>query len=258
MALAVVGNAVQVWAQDGWGGLKGQIVFGGDFEAPAEITPTKAEDRKYCEDNGITLVNEEFIVDRDSMGLRGVFVMMYHGRDADAGAEIPVHESYAKLKDEPVIIDNNQLRFEPHDVLVMIGQDVILRNSDTVGHNVRLPSGGNAFNSNVPATQDVTVTDKIRSAERLPQTLECNMHDWMRGRILIRHEPYNAVSGENGSFEIKNIPAGKYEFQFWHTKYLSLENESGETITSRRGVVEVEIKDGETLDLGKLTLKAKP
>ena len=25
-----------------------------------------------------------------------------------------------------------------------------------------------------------------------------------------------AASGEDGSFEIKNVPAGKHEFQFWH------------------------------------------
>ena len=25
-----------------------------------------------------------------------------------------------------------------------------------------------------------------------------------------------AVSGEDGTFEIKNIPAGKHEFQLWH------------------------------------------
>ena len=25
-----------------------------------------------------------------------------------------------------------------------------------------------------------------------------------------------AVSGDDGTFEIKNIPAGKHEFQFWH------------------------------------------
>jgi len=246
-------------AQDqGWGSLKGQIIFSGKYEAPEKIVPSKADDKKYCEANGIELVKEDFVVDKSTMGIQGAFVMMYHGRKPEAGAKVPVHDSYKEMMKKPVIVDNAKLRFAPHDVMVMVGQDVILRNSDDVGHNVRLGAGPNAFNSNVPAKTDVSVKDKITEAERLPQTLECNMHDWMKGKILIRHEPYNTTTGEDGTFEIKNIPAGKYEFQFWHTKYMKLDDESGKTVTGKRGVIEVEIKDGETLDLGKLFLKKKP
>ena len=82
------------------------------------------------------------------------------------------------------------------------------------------------------------------------------MHDWMRGRILVRHEPYNVITNADGTFEIKNIPAGKHEFQFWQTKYLKLYKD-GKEITGRRGVIKIEIKDGETLDLGKLEMKKR-
>jgi plastocyanin len=240
-----------------WGSVKGQIVFAGDASDPERISPTKAEDKKYCDDNKIVLFKEDFVVDKKTKGLAGVFVMMYHGRDAGKGKEVPVHESYEKSSKEKIIVDNNKLRFAPHNVIARVGQEVVLRNSDSVGHNVRLSTGKNAFNYNVPANSDVTA-GKMKAAERLPQKLECNMHDWMRGLILIRHEPYNMATDKKGAFEIKNMPVGRHEIQFWHTRYLQLLDKDGKEMTNRRGVMEIEIKDGETLDLGMLTLKENP
>ena len=46
--------------------------------------------------------------------------------------------------------------------------------------------------------------------------VDCNIHPFMKGHLLVQDHPYMAVSGEDGTFEIKNIPAGKHEFQFWH------------------------------------------
>ncbi len=258
IALAVLLCSNLAHAQDGkkWGHLKGRIIFTGEIPKVKKITPSKAEDRKYCEDNKIELINEDFLVDKKTKGLKGVFVMMYFGRKPENGKDIEYHESYKKRLKEKVIIDNNKLRFAPHSMIVMIGQEVVLRNSDTVGHNVRLAAGDNAFNANVPKSSDVSLKDTVKHAERLPQTLECNMHDWMRGRILVRHEPYAVVTNADGTFEIKNIPAGKHEFQFWQTKYLKL-YQAGKEITGKRGVIKIEIKDGETLDLGTLEMKKR-
>ena len=44
----------------------------------------------------------------------------------------------------------------------------------------------------------------------------CNIHPWMKAYILSLDHPYMAVTGEDGTFEIKNMPAGQHEFQFWH------------------------------------------
>ena len=46
--------------------------------------------------------------------------------------------------------------------------------------------------------------------------VNCNIHPWMQAHILIQDHPYMAVSGEDGTFEIKNLPAGKQNFLFWH------------------------------------------
>ena len=41
----------------------------------------------------------------------------------------------------------------------------------------------------------------------------------MKARLLVRPDPYFAVSDKDGNFEIKNLPAGtELEFQVWQEK----------------------------------------
>ena len=264
LALLAGFSAASAFGQEkGWGHLKGQIVLaeGVDIPKMKKITPKRAEDKKFCEANKIELYVEEFVVDKESRGILGAYVMMFHGNkrrnQPELGKELPIHESYKAQLKKKVILDNNKLRFSPHSYIVVVGQELIIRNSDKVGHNVRV-DGKNFFNVNAPAGSDVNVTDKIKIAERLPQPVECNMHEWMKGRILFRHEPYAAVTDKNGHFEIKNIPAGKYRFQLYKNMYLAdVKDKDGKKRTNRQGIIEVEIKDGETLDLGKLSYTKK-
>jgi hypothetical protein len=52
--------------------------------------------------------------------------------------------------------------------------------------------------------------------QTIPQPVSCNIHPWMKGYVLPRSNPYFAVSAADGSFTIKNLPAGEHEFQVWH------------------------------------------
>jgi hypothetical protein len=38
----------------------------------------------------------------------------------------------------------------------------------------------------------------------------------MAGYVRIFDHPYYAITDENGNFEIKNAPAGKFRIVFWH------------------------------------------
>ena len=48
---------------------------------------------------------------------------------------------------------------------------------------------------------------------------KCDVHPWMRGFIGISKNPYQAVTGADGSFKIDNVPPGKYTIESWHEKY---------------------------------------
>jgi hypothetical protein len=79
----------------------------------------------------------------------------------------------------------------------------------------------------------------------------------MHGVLVVQDHPYMAASADDGTFEIKNIPAGEHEFQFWHEApgYLkNLKFQGGST--DRRGRAKLTIPAGGTLDLGDIKVPA--
>jgi uncharacterized protein (DUF2141 family) len=49
--------------------------------------------------------------------------------------------------------------------------------------------------------------------------VKCNVHPWMRAYIAVVHHPFFAVTGDDGTFTIKNLPAGTYTLEAVHETY---------------------------------------
>jgi hypothetical protein len=64
--------------------------------------------------------------------------------------------------------------------------------------------------------------------------MQCDQHDFMQVWALPITNPYYAVVGEDGKFEIKDVPAGKYKLVAWHPAL-----NKGKVIEQ-----EIEVKDG--------------
>jgi hypothetical protein len=85
--------------------------------------------------------------------------------------------------------------------------------------------------------------------KKLPATVgdvvkfKCDVHPWMTGYVLVTDNPFFSVTGDDGAFEIKNVPAGKYTVEVWHERLGSQTQE-------------VTVADGKPVEL-KLELKAK-
>lgn len=237
-----------VWAQE-WGHLKGRVLVDGSVESLATLNPDK--DRDYCLADGHELVNELIVVGGDG-GLRDVYVMLYLARGDQAP---PVHPSFEELKKKPVVLDNNRCRFEPHAAFVRTGQVLTMRNSDQIGHNIHTLNVDEK-NKNVPVGGSVDVT--YEQPDRIPADVECNIHPFMKGLLLVRDDPYATITNDKGEFLLENLPAGNWKFQFWHKKtgYLSMLTRDGKPFLERRGEFSLEIKPGATIDLGDLTLAA--
>ena len=248
-ALAIVAVSFAAGTQAAeWGGLKGRIVVDGDVPAPEKITPTK--DVETCSKH--ELVDESIVVDSDG-GLANVIVYLYTKR----GKSVDVHPDYEESAKSTVELDNKDCRFEPHVALLRTTQTLEIKNSDPVGHNTNCKLLKNSAFNEIIAAGSSTTKDLSRE-EAIPAEVTCNIHPWMRGYLFVRDNPYMTVSSETGEFEIKNIPAGKHEFGFWHEAPGNLRKiEVGGDETSRRGLAELTIEAGETLDLGDITIPAK-
>ena len=49
-------------------------------------------------------------------------------------------------------------------------------------------------------------------------SVKCNIHRWMHAFIGVVNNPYFAVTGTDGSFEIRNLPPGTYVIEAWQEK----------------------------------------
>jgi len=140
---------------------------------------------------------------------------------------------------------------------VQAGQELVIKNSDSVGHNSNITAVKNTPSNNlIPAGGQVTA--KFTTEEGLPIQVTCNIHPWMKAWIVVRDNPYAAVSKADGSFEIADLPAEELELQFWHEKAGNLGEMTigGKSEKVSKGRKKFKIAAGET-DLGEIGLDAK-
>jgi plastocyanin len=115
-----------------------------------------------------------------------------------------------------VTMDQKNMKFIPDTLVIMKGTTVDFLNSDQVVHNVYWPS----INDNKALKHSMTIVspgekksyqfDNVGAAPIL-----CNMHPGMVGYIIIVPTPYFALTGNDGTFTIKNVPPGTYTLKTW-------------------------------------------
>lgn len=58
--------------------------------------------------------------------------------------------------------------------------------------------------------------------EEIAIPVKCNIHPWMKGYIAVFKHPYFAVTGKDGKFVLKGLPAGNYTITAWQEKFGTL------------------------------------
>ncbi len=228
-----------------WGSLKGRFLIDGTAQKPADLPVNKDQ---FCIDK--KPANESLVVGKDNSLVNAVVFLR-----APLGKKVDIHPDYdAKFK-QPVVLDNHFCAFKPHILLARVGQEISIKTSDppAVGHNTNIELF--AFNQTVPANGIVI---KDTTAYPLPRPIACGIHPWMKAHILSLDHPYMVTSGEDGRFEIKNIPAGEHEFQFWQELAGNLKNTKlSSGTTDPKGRAKLKIEAGKTLDLGDIKVPAR-
>jgi plastocyanin len=159
-------------------------------------------------------------------GIRNVVVSL---NGVPAGSKPPVNAAPAKM-------DQKQCVFVPRVVVVPVGGTVEFLNSDRLLHNVR--GGGKEnppFNRAQPHARTIAIG--FNSPEVL--RVDCDLHSWMRGWIVVAEHPFYTVTNEEGEFVFENIPPGKYKLQAWQetlgraNQEVTVAGEGTQTITVR-------------------------
>jgi hypothetical protein len=185
------------------GTVTGSVKFTGTPPANPKIDMTE---EPTCKAKNPNAVDPVVVVNKGM--LANVFVYVKSG--LPAGAKYPAPTT-------PVVLDQSGCLYTPRIIGAMIGQPIEIRNSDAVLHNIKaVPKKNRPFNISQPS-QGMKTTRTFPAAEAaIP--LECNVHGWMHAKTFVMDHPFFAVSGADGSFTLKGLPAGTYTIEAWHEK----------------------------------------
>ena len=195
-----------------WGNLTGQIVVVGD--KPAIKKETIDKDQSTCLSGKEPPMDDNLLIAKDG-GLKDVFVMMYL-----KGDKPDVHPSYEESLKSPVVLDNKNCRFQPHALFVRTGQALQLKKQRTMsGTTVTSCCSYSEENINIPTGEHVEV--KLNEAEKVPGNVVCDIHKWMDSVLLVRDEPYVAITNASGKFEIRKYSGWQMEVSVLAQKKLA-------------------------------------
>jgi plastocyanin len=118
---------------------------------------------------------------------------------------------------EHAVMNQKDMTFIPHVLPVLAGTTVDFQNNDDVLHNVFSPDKC-ADNFNLGTWPKGQVRSYTFKNPGCRATLLCKVHPEMEGYVVVLETPYFAVSNKDGSYTIKNVPAGTYKINIWHEK----------------------------------------
>ena len=110
-------------------------------------------------------------------------------------------------------MDQIDKAFVPGVLVVPVGTDVSFPNSDHIRHHVYSFSEARSFELPLYAG---TPAEPVRFPVPGVVVLGCNIHDWMRGYIVVVPEPLFAQTSADGMASIANVPAGSWRVWGWH------------------------------------------
>jgi hypothetical protein len=172
------------------GTITGKVLYNGTVPM-RKIIPTK--DQEIC---GGIREEPEMVVGADK-GVQDVIVYL---RAVAKGKPWPKQEKAPE-------IDNAKCRFQPQVQVIPVG-DVDVVNSDPVLHNTKGFYGRrSAFNVALPNQGQHIKVELPRPGE---VRLECDAHGWMQGWVYAADSPYYAVTPQDGTFTMTDVPPGNY------------------------------------------------
>ena len=190
--------------------LKGVVTFEGDIPKGKKLQLPKACSKQH---KGQVFSNEVIV---NNGKLKNVLVRITKGLEG---------KKYdSTIPEAAVEVDQKGCLYVPRVTGVRVGQEVVFINSDPIFHNVKSVTKNNKrFNFGMPKKGQRNSL-VFKKPEIFLKT-KCSVHPWMGAYLAIVEHPFFSVSSENGAFEIKNLPSGKYTVEFWHEVFGTITKE---------------------------------
>src|SRR6516165_9294000 len=233
-------GALEELAGKGLGAVKGKVTFEGEPPARNIDDRMKAHnDKDQClkDDPKNDPKDPTWIVGPDK-GVKNVVVWLRPPK----GKYFKIPDDQKKSKGD-LTMDQPFCQFEPHVVAffpsyfdgkkqVATGQKFEVLNSAPMNHNTYW-AGDSLFNkgdNQIIKSKGKLMIDAKASNGKKPGDdlvkIACDLHKWMTAYCWVFDHPYWAITGPDGSYEIKNAPTGvDLELVYWHETFKSPKSE---------------------------------
>ena len=131
---------------------------------------------------------------------------------ADAVVWIDVPGAPRPARKAEVVLDQRNLSFSPHVLVVQVGTRVKFPNDDRVFHNVFSFHDGKRFDLGL---YPVGAVKYVPFDQPGLSRIFCNIHPQMAAYVMVVDTPYFSVSDDTGRFAIASVPAGEYVAHAW-------------------------------------------
>jgi plastocyanin len=183
----------------------GKVNLEGTPPANAPIQ-MKADPACMKANEGKTTTQETFVGDAGALG--NVFVYVQSGISGTFPAPTTAF-----------VFDQKGCHYSPHVFGVQVGQPIEIVNSDATLHNIHaMPKTNQEFNTAQPIQGMKTSHTFTAKEESVVIPFKCDVHGWINAFVGVLDHPYFAVTKNDGTFSIPNLPPGKYTLAAWHEK----------------------------------------
>jgi plastocyanin len=130
-------------------------------------------------------------------------------------------------------VAQKDLTFIPALLPIRVGTKVEFPNLDDTYHNIFSYSPTKRFDLGRYRPEERPIPVEVFDKPGLV-TLRCDIHDHMRGLILVLNTPYFVMTDTNGHFRLSGLPAGRYTLKAWidskTTREKTVDLKSGQTL----------------------------
>jgi plastocyanin len=111
-------------------------------------------------------------------------------------------------------VAQKDLAFLPPLLPVQVGTKVEFPNFDDTYHSIFSYSPAKRFDLGRYRPEEKPVPSEVFETPGLV-TLRCDIHEHMRGLILVLNTPYFVMTDTDGRFRLSGLPAGRYTLKAW-------------------------------------------
>lgn len=130
-------------------------------------------------------------------------------------AVVYLEGSFAPADSLPVVqLPQKDLAFVPSLLPIQLGTRVEFPNLDDAYHNIFSYSAPKRFDLGRYRPDERPIPSEVFDVPGMV-TLRCDIHEHMRGIILVLETPHFVVTGGDGSFRLAGLPAGSYTLKVW-------------------------------------------